>query len=70
MQRVLNADEHALMGNFHKPSDEKRMVVMLHEATYNDWLTTPATQSVDFMRAYSADQLVAAGESEAMGGLF
>ena len=66
---TINATEHALMQNFHKPADEKRMVVILSEDIYSDWLTAPATQSTDFMRAYPADQLAASG-AEASRGLF
>lgn len=56
---TINADEHSLMRNFHKPTDEKRMVVILGEGAYGDWLTAPAAKSMDFMRAYPADRLVA-----------
>jgi hypothetical protein len=34
----INAQEHALMQQFHKPADEKRMVVMLQPDRYQDWL--------------------------------
>ena len=56
---TINADEHSLMRNFHKPTDEKRMVVILSEGAYGDWLTAPVEKSVDFMRAYPAERLVA-----------
>ena len=30
------------MRKYHKPSDEKGMVVILPEGAYEDWLTAPA----------------------------
>ena len=56
---TINADEHALMRNFHKPEDEKRMVVILREEDYDAWLKAPAEQSMDFMRQYPAELLQA-----------
>ena len=46
------------MRNFHKPDNEKRMVVILPQAAYADWLQAPAVRSINFMRAYPADALV------------
>ncbi len=56
---TINADSHELMKSFHKPADEKRMVVILPEASYGDWLNAPADISMDFMNPYPADCLVA-----------
>lgn len=56
---TVNADEHALMKNFHKPDDEKRMVVILPVGAYDDWLQAEPAQSMDFMRQYPADRLEA-----------
>jgi putative SOS response-associated peptidase YedK len=36
---TVNADEHPLMRRFHRPDDEKRMVVILHPDDYTDWLS-------------------------------
>ena len=57
---TINADDHPLMQNFHKPADEKRMVVILPEEAYKDWLTAPADQTMRFMSAYPAEGLAAA----------
>lgn len=57
---TINADDHALMRNYHKPVDEKRMVVILPDASYSDWLTAPASQNMAFLRPYPADRMVAA----------
>ena len=56
---TINAAEHALMRNFHKLDDEKRMVVILPEAQYDDWLLASAAKSMEFMRAYQAELLIA-----------
>jgi putative SOS response-associated peptidase YedK len=54
---TLNADDHALMRNYHKPQDEKRMVVILPRGLYGDWLNADAGDSMAFMRQYPADRL-------------
>lgn len=56
---TINADTHAFMCQFHKPEDEKRMVVILHEKDYDAWLDAPAKDSRDFLYAYPEDELVA-----------
>ena len=56
---TVNADDHALMKNFHRKDDEKRMVVILHEHQYDAWLDAPAERSMDFMQQYPAELLVA-----------
>ena len=56
---TINADAHPLMRQFHKPDDEKRMVVILPQARYSDWLQAGAQEAPDFMQPYPADQLVA-----------
>lgn len=35
---TLNADQHPLMSRFHKPGSEKRSVVIMPPAHYEDWL--------------------------------
>lgn len=55
---TINADEHSLMRQFHKPEDEKRMVVVLPEDRYDAWLHAPLEASMDFMRAYPAERLL------------
>ncbi len=56
---TINADQHELMQQFHKPADEKRMVVILPEAQYENWLTASSEQSMDFMRLFPAQDLSA-----------
>lgn len=54
---TINADQHPLMNQFHKPNDEKRMVVILPEHRYDDWLHADAQHSAEFLSLYSADAL-------------
>jgi len=54
---TVNADDHPLMKQFHRPEDEKRMVVILPEADYADWLGHPPGQSERFLRQMPASML-------------
>ncbi|TXI81793.1 MAG: SOS response-associated peptidase [Flavobacteriales bacterium] len=65
---TINADNHPLMRSYHKPEDEKRMVVILHEQDYGDWLDANAAESREFLRQYPAERLHA--ESPRGQGLF
>lgn len=56
---TINADQHPLMSNFHKPQDEKRMVVIVPNGRHQDWLNATAENSLEFMRPYPADRLSA-----------
>ena len=56
---TINADNHPLMRLFHKPADEKRMVVILPEERYGAWLKASADQSREFLRQFPAEQLQA-----------
>ncbi len=58
---MINADNHALMRNFHKPQDEKRMIVILPPGRYDDWLQASERDSGDFLQAWPADGLTAEG---------
>lgn len=55
---TINADAHPLMRQFHKPADEKRMVVILQDDQHDDWLNASMNQSKEFLRSYPADLLV------------
>lgn len=55
---TINADDHPFMRQYHKPEDEKRMVVILSERDYDGWLSAPANQSRDFLRQFPADNLL------------
>ena len=57
---TINAADHLLMCNFHKPGDQKRMVVVLNDDAREAWLMAPPEQSMAFMRECPPEQLVAA----------
>ena len=46
---TINADGHELMCQFHKPVDEKRMVVILPPDSYDPWLRAKPQDSLEFM---------------------
>jgi len=52
-----------LMRQFHKPADEKRMIVILPAERYDDWLRAKPEQSLGFLLPYPADKLCVAAES-------
>lgn len=54
---TINADGHEVMQHFHKPNDEKRMVVILDDADYQAWLSAPVATNHQFMQAYPASKL-------------
>lgn len=56
---TINADDHPFMRQYHKPTEEKRMVVVLNENNYDDWLTASAADSRYFLRQFPSDNLVA-----------
>ena len=56
---TINADDHAIMRNLHKADDEKRMVVILPESSYADWLAAPADATMNFLKQFPADELTA-----------
>lgn len=50
-------NDHAVMMNLHRPTDEKRMVAILPEDRYDAWLQAKASDSLDFIKPYPADLL-------------
>lgn len=56
---TINANEHELMRQFHKSTDEKRMVVILPEARYKDWLDSKTGGQGEFLVPYPAELLIA-----------
>jgi len=49
---TVNADEHPLLRRFHKPEDEKRMVVILDPEEYGAWLACPVEDAPRFFKAW------------------
>lgn len=54
---TVNADEHPFMRQFHKPDEEKRMIVVLPPEHYQDWLNADAVQSQAFLKTHAPDDL-------------
>lgn len=49
---TVNADEHPLMRRFHRPGEEKRMVVILHPDDYAAWLSCTVAEAPKFFRLW------------------
>ncbi|MBL8339396.1 MAG: SOS response-associated peptidase [Rhodoferax sp.] len=56
---TIPAQDHALMRQFHRPQDEKRMVVILPPAAWADWLDAPPHRSRELLQPFPAEALVA-----------
>jgi len=56
---TINADAHPLMRQFHKPQDEKRMIVILRPESFDDWLNAKAPNRHSYLLPYPAEQLSA-----------
>lgn len=57
-QLTINADEHPLMKRFHKPGDEKRALVIVPQAEWDDWLECGDPEYArTFLRHYPADAM-------------
>ncbi|WP_373991912.1 SOS response-associated peptidase [Duganella sp. BuS-21] len=55
-QLTINADDHSLMNRFHKPDDEKRALVIVPQAEWDDWLAcTDPEYARSFLSHYPAD---------------
>jgi len=54
---TVNADSHPVMCQYHRPGEEKRMVVMLRDEEYDAWLDAPAQHSMEFMRQCAPDEM-------------
>lgn len=56
---TMNATDHPLLKHYHRPEDEKRIIVILPESRYADWLNAPVADNMDFIRHYPAENLMA-----------
>jgi putative SOS response-associated peptidase YedK len=53
---TVNANDHPLMKRFHKPGDEKRSVVIVPPAEYENWLASRSTDEArSFLNLYPAE---------------
>jgi putative SOS response-associated peptidase YedK len=46
---TVNADEHPVMQQFHRPGDEKRTPVVLAPAQFDEWLSADTSQAMGMM---------------------
>ena len=49
---TVNADGHSVMQHFHRPEDEKRMVIILDRADYGRWLSCPVQEAASFFKQW------------------
>jgi putative SOS response-associated peptidase YedK len=56
---TINADDHPLMKQFHKIDDEKRMVVILEDDQYTEWLNASTRECTHLLKALPAERLSA-----------
>ena len=70
---TINADTHPIFKELHRTDtkrppekQDKRMVVILNEDSYDAWLDAPAEKSREFFVQYPAEKLVAVGQSKPM----
>lgn len=56
---TINADKDPLFSQYHQAGKEKRMVVILPEGAWSDWMTATAQQSREFLVPFPADKLMA-----------
>ncbi|WP_367651427.1 hypothetical protein [Cupriavidus basilensis] len=53
---TINSDKHPLMNRFHASGKEKRMIVIVPQAEWDDWLTCrDPKQARSLMRPYPAE---------------
>lgn len=50
---TINSDGHPVMQRFHKPEDEKRMVVILDPKDYGEWLSCPVPEAPKFFKQWT-----------------
>jgi putative SOS response-associated peptidase YedK len=50
---TVNADAHPVYKQFHRPGDEKRMVVILHPSDYGQWLACPVAEAARFFTQWT-----------------
>ncbi len=56
---TVNADSHPVMSQFHKPGEEKRMVLMLTKEQYDGWLTCSPDEAKGFFQQYQGELVTA-----------
>ncbi|MGV2864433.1 SOS response-associated peptidase [Achromobacter sp. AGC39] len=54
---TINGDHDPLFSRYHRPNEEKRMVVILAEGSYRDWLSAPPENTRELLAPYPALKL-------------
>jgi putative SOS response-associated peptidase YedK len=54
---TVNADDHSLMRRFHKPGEEKRMVVILDPQDYDAWLACSTDEAPGYFKQWQGELL-------------
>lgn len=49
---TINADDHPIFSRFHQHGEEKRSVVILDPADYDEWLSCPVHTATKFFKAW------------------
>ncbi|MDD2546928.1 MAG: SOS response-associated peptidase [Burkholderiaceae bacterium] len=52
---TVSAEGHAFMRQFHRPAEEKRMVVILPDHSHPAWLQAATADLADFLRPYTGE---------------
>ena len=55
---TVNADEHPVMNQFHKPGDEKRTPVILHPSQFKSWLSASDAEAMAMMNWQCMPELI------------
>ena len=61
---TIDATDHPIMNQLHRPKEDKRMVVILPEDRYDAWLDAKTAESMDFMLPFSAEAMTATPTAE------
>ena len=56
---TINADGHPVMGRFHRPTDEKRSLVVVPQTRWSDWLTAMPTVASQFLSVMPTSEFTA-----------
>lgn len=59
---TINADQHPLMNQFHRPGDEKRMPVIVPASHWQAWLDTRTEDAPAFFAPFPAEEMTARPE--------
>ena len=57
---TVNADEHPVMHQFHKPGDEKRTPVIIAPELHDTWLSADPAKAAELMTWSHMPEMIAA----------